>query len=274
MTYLFAPGNEPSKAAKAIASAAHAVILDLEASVPVDRKEQARADVREVIRTHQDARARLWVRVNPVGPEFDRDLRAIDWSAVSGAMLAQADDPSALQTLADAGATHLLPLVESAIAFDRLPALAAVRGVERFAIGTWDLLLDLGILSVSDPDESELIWQLRGQLVLASRQAGLQPPIDGVFARLDDDESFVRACRRAQALGYGGKLLIHPRQIAMAAEVFGVDEERLQLAREMIDAYERALQDGLGVVRVRGRMVDKPMIEQARALLTRGSVTG
>ncbi len=274
MTYLFAPGNEPLKGAKAIASAAHAVILDLEASVPAASKEQARSDVRELIRAHQDARARLWVRVNPVGPEFDRDVRGIDWSAVAGAMLAQAEDPSALQMLADAGASRLIPLVESARAFERLPALAAVPGVERFAIGTWDLLLDLGILSVSDPDESELIWQLRGQLVLASRQAGLQPPIDGVCATLDDDELFVRACRRAQQLGFGGKLLIHPRQIQMADDVFRPDAERLQLAGEMIDAYERALKDGLGVVRVRGRMVDKPMIEQARALLARWPAAG
>lgn len=269
VTFLFAPGSEPAKAAKAIASTAPAVILDLEASVLEAGKEQARANVRDLIRAHEKEQARLWVRINPAGPAFERDVEAIPWPSVAGAMLAQAEDPSRLQTLAGAGASRLIPLVESAAAFAGLAALAAVPGVERFAIGTWDLLLDLGILTVSDPDESELIWQLRGQLVVASRQAGLQPPIDGVCARLDDDELFRQSCRRAQQLGFGGKLLVHPRQIALAAEVFGPDEERLQLAREMIDAYERAVKEGLGVVRVHGRMVDKPMIEQARALLAR-----
>jgi citrate lyase beta subunit len=252
-----------------------AVIFDLEASVPTARKQRAR----EAVQQHLQASRRpggpeLWVRVNGVAPEFDRDVAHIDWSKADGAMLAQAEDPERLTRLAEAGAKRLLPLIESATGFAALSRLAAVPGVARFAIGTWDLVVDLGLLSISDPDESELIWQLRGALVVASRQAGLLPPIDGVYARLDDEAGFERACRRAERLGFGGKLLVHPGQLQVANAVFGPDPGRLRIAREIITAYERAERHGVGVVRVRGEMVDRSMAERARALLARWPDTG
>jgi citrate lyase subunit beta/citryl-CoA lyase len=164
-------------------------------------------------------------------------------------------------------------MIESAAGFKMLEQLAAVPAVERFALGTWDLLVDLSLLAVSDPDESELIWQLRGQLVLASRQLRLRPPIDGVCASLEDDERFFNLCKRVHQLGYGGKMLVHPRQVAIASTVFGPEEGRLQFAREVVAEYERAATLGVGVVRVRGLMIDRPMVEQARALLNHWSTT-
>jgi citrate lyase beta subunit len=160
-------------------------------------------------------------------------------------------------------------MVESGRGFAAIPALAAVRGVERFAIGTWDLLVDFGLLTLTDPDESELIWQLRGLLVLASRQAGVAAPIDGVYAQFDDDAGLEHACLRARQLGFAGKLIVHPRQAVIARRSFRPDPERIRFAREVLAAYAVAEREGSGVLRLRGQMIDRPMVEQARALLAK-----
>ena len=143
--------------------------------------------------------------------------------------------------------------------------------VARAAIGTWDLALDLGLVGVDDPDDSELIWQIRGDLVVRSRALGLQPPLDGIYAAVDDDDGLAAVCMRSFRLGYGGKLLIHPRQIPIARSVFEPENDAVQLANETIAAYEHAAATGRGAVRVRGRLVDRPMVERARALAARSA---
>lgn len=270
LTYLFVPAHEERKVAHAMSSNADAIILDLEASVPKDRKDVARqAVVRCVQNLRSGGTSQVWVRVNPAGSEFTADLEAIDWSRVDGAVVAQAEDPDVLRSLEQAGSRQLLPLIESVKGFGALADLARSPVVERFAIGTWDLALDLRLLAIPDPDESELIWQLRGELVVASRRLGLAPPIDGVCARLDESGELRAVCDRAYRMGFAGKLLIHPKQIEVARSVFGRDNEQLQRAREIVEAYERASAAGLGAIQVRGQMIDQPMVERARALLAR-----
>jgi citrate lyase subunit beta/citryl-CoA lyase len=270
LTYLFVPANEPRKTARAIESGADAVIFDLEAAVPGSEKEAARRAIREQLAlTRLRGGPELWVRVNAPGPEFDADLRAIDWDQVDGVVVAQAENPEPVRLLQNAGARSVLPLIETARGFRTLENLAQMDAVTRFGIGTWDLVVDLGLIAVADPDDSELIWQLRGQLVVVSRQLGLAPPIDGVYARLDDEIGLRAICERAYRLGYGGKLLVHPRQIPVAKAVFEPTEDRLQVARAIIDAFEHAALSGIGVIRVGERMIDRPMVEQARALLAR-----
>jgi citrate lyase subunit beta/citryl-CoA lyase len=132
-----------------------------------------------------------------------------------------------------------------------------------------DLSLDLGLLAVEDVDDSELIWHIRTKLVLDSRAAGLQAPIDGVFVRLDDEAGLRRICERVHRLGYSGKLLIHPKQIAVANSVFKPNEQEIDLAREIVEAYEAAEREGRGAIQVRGKMVDRPVVERAKSRLER-----
>lgn len=256
-----------------MASGCDAAILDLEASVPEREKEVARRAICECLQTIPRVDGpEVWVRVNS-GAEFTADVEKIDWRQVAGAVVPKAEDPDVLHTLKRAGAKSLIPLIESAAGFGALNRLAQVPSVERFAIGTWDLSLDLGLFAVSDPDDSELIWQLRGTLVVKSRELGLKAPVDGVYTRLQDDTGFHAVCERVLRLGYGGKLLIHPNQIATAQSVFErsgrPDAEELQAAREVVDAYERAERTGRGAIQVRGQMIDRPIVEKARALLAR-----
>lgn len=271
-TYLFVPGNSEHKVQKALTSGSDAVILDLEDSVPDEEKAAAREAVARLLRQHGPRPGtQLWVRVNSAGSEeFELDVKAIPWDQAHGVVLPKAGDANAVRLLSAAGARRVLLLVESATGLTGLGQLvAAASAVERAAIGTWDLALDLGLVALDDPDESELIWQLRGHMVLESRRLGLRPPIDGIYANFQDDEGLREACRRALRMGFAGKLLIHPRQIPVARAVFAPDPEKLAFAREVVTAYEEAAREGRGAVQVRGRAVDRPMVERARALLAR-----
>jgi citrate lyase subunit beta/citryl-CoA lyase len=269
-TYLFVPAHDVRKAARAAQSGADAVIFDLEASVPDAMKPEARRAVADfLIHLRHPGGPQLWVRVNSRPDDFSADLEALDWSRADGVVVAQAERAETMGALHAAGARRIIPLIESAAAFGALRHLAQAPAVERFAIGTWDLLLDLGLYAVADPDHSELIWQLRGQLVIASRQAGLQPPIDGIYSDLKDDEGLRKACERAHQLGYDGKLLIHPKQIATARSAFRPLDTQLQFAREVVEAYDSAVTRGIGAIQVQGRIVDLPVVEQARVMLAR-----
>jgi citrate lyase subunit beta/citryl-CoA lyase len=178
---------------------------------------------------------------------------------------------SSVQPLSSLGLRGLLLTLESAAGFAQVNDMVAASSVTpRLALGTFDLAHDLG-LTVGDPDESELIWHLRCETVVVSRKLRLQPPVDGVYGRIDDAAGFERITQRVFALGFGGKLLIHPVQIGLAAGVFGISQARLDEARELIDAYDRAKRDGTGAIRHKGQMVDRVHVERARTLLARWS---
>ena len=272
VTYLFVPGTEDRKIAKAMQSDADAIILDLEDSIADDMKEGAREHLAAYLRSQLPASARpqVWVRVNSVDTIFSADLKAVPWDNVYGAVLPKAERGESIKALIDAGARRVLPIIESALGFNALPQLVGVGNVERFAIGTWDLAIDLGIVAVR-PDDSELIWQLRGKIVFMSRQLNLPPPVDGVYAQFDDDEGLRHLSERAHRMGFTAKLLIHPRQIAIVNAVLRPDDRVLEHARAVIDIYEDAVRAGRGAVQLNGEMIDRPVVERARAILRRYS---
>jgi citrate lyase beta subunit len=269
VSYLFAPVTDRRKVEKALASESDAVILDLEDGVLEENKGAARDTIRQLTNSlSPQPHRQVWVRLNGADtPHFDQDVRAVDWTHVTGAVLPKAEGDAAVRLLEQL-VPRILLTIESVAGLSRIPMMVSSPKVERVAIGTWDLALDLGLLRVDDPDDSELIWQLRGQVVVQSRLLGLKPPIDGVYARFDDDAGLRAVCQRALRMGFAGKLVIHPRQIAVVHEVFRPDPQALEFAREVIQAYEEAVRKGLGVARVRGRAVDRPMVERARTLLT------
>lgn len=275
-TYLFVPAHEERKVGKALASGSDAVILDLEDGVPDAMKGRAREVADRTLRSPVRHGSEVWVRVNDSrSAEFARDVAALPWGHASGAVLPKAEEPAAVQVLAASGVSRMLLLIESVAGFDALPALATAGIVERLAIGTWDLALDLGLLTVDDPDESDLMWHLRCRIVIESRRLGLKPPLDGIYARIDDARGFAEACDRALRLGFGGKLLIHPNQVPAARAAFGTSAAAIKRARDVVAAYEDAVRDGRGAVQVGGCAVDRPMVERARALLARwGNIDG
>jgi len=175
-------------------------------------------------------------------------------------MLPKAEDPAVLATVADLlGGRPLVPLVETALGLWRAHELARTAGVWQLAFGSVDYQLDLGI--TGDGDE---LLQARSQLVLASRVAGVLPPIDGVTVDLDDPQVLHADVARARRLGFGGKLAIHPRQIEAIHAGFGPTADELAWAQRVVDAAQGSAGDA---VRLDGKLIDKPIIDRARALL-------
>ncbi|MBI5256578.1 MAG: CoA ester lyase [Burkholderiales bacterium] len=261
---LFVPGNRPERFDKALAAGADAVIIDLEDAVAPSDKAGAREAVRGWLAMRpaapEPSTARpLILRVNGADtPWFDDDLALA--ASVSAVMLPKAERAASLARLMAAGARAVLPLVESGTGLAALDELARAPGVLCLAFGSIDLQVDLGL---RDALEDELLpWRL--QLVLASRLAGIGPPIDGVSTAIDDAERLHTDVRRARRLGFGGKLCIHPRQIEGVHRGFAPSADELDWARRVIEAAGAA---GGAAVAVDGKMVDTPVLKRAEALL-------
>ncbi len=261
-TFLFVPGNRPERFDKACAAGADAVILDLEDAVAPPGKEAAR----DAVRRWLEEGGRAWLRVNGTDtPWHEGDLALLGLSGVLGVLLPKSERSDELQALARLvrAGTPLVPLVETALGLWNARELASVIGVQRLAFGSVDFQVDLSIQG----DGEELLFA-RSQLVLASRVAGVLPPVDGVTVAIDDDDLLQADVARARRLGFGGKLCIHPRQVPAIQAGFRPPAADLEWARRVIQAADAARQDA---VRLDGKLVDKPVIDRARALLQEGA---
>ena len=258
VTFLFVPGDRPDRFARALASGADRVILDLEDAVAPGAKPAAR---RAVAAAAPDGR--LMVRVNPPGSFFwEDDLDALAAGAVAAVVVPKAERAEDLAGLrARLGReVEVLPQVETARGLDAVDALLGAPGVGRVAFGHLDYALDLGAAP-----EAEALAHARGHLVWRSRLAGRGAPVDSVTTRIDA-EAVARDAGRARALGFGGKLLIHPAQVAPAARAFAPSEAEVDWARRVLAALRAS---GGGVATVDGRMVDRPVEDAARRVLER-----
>jgi citrate lyase subunit beta/citryl-CoA lyase len=257
-SYLFVPGNRPERFEKAHASGADAVILDLEDAVPPAQKNDARAMAAKWLECGQPT----LLRTNAASTQwFAEDLRICALPGVAGIVLPKAEtveELAAVRAVMPAEA-RLLPLIETARGFSNALAPGQSRSVERLIFGPLDFQLDLNIAG----DDEELLY-FRSHLVLLSRLAGLQPPVDGINANLDDETALRRDTLRARKLGFGGKLLIHPKQIAIVHECFLPSAEEIAWARRVIAAAAAA--QGAAVA-MEGELVDTPIIAKAEAIL-------
>lgn len=259
-SYLFVPGNRPDRFEKALGSEADAVILDLEDAVP----DGSKAEAREAIAVWLDPDRPVYVRVNGAATEwFEDDLEAVVRPGLAGIVLPKAETPDEISGVGariSEGAS-VLPLLETAAGVWDARALAESPRVERLAFGSIDFQLDAGI----DGEAEELLYA-RSRLVLASRVAGILPPLDGVTAALDDPDRLAADVDRARRLGFGGKLCIHPRQVEAVNQRFAPSETEVSWARRVLEAAEAA---GTGAVRFEGEMIDRPVVERARRILAR-----
>jgi len=259
---LFVPGHQPARFDKACQSGADAVVLDLEDAVPPDRKDEARAEIAQwlVARGHEGGPI-VGVRVNAADtPWHSADLAMCARAGVAALMLPKAEDAAALQAIAMAlPSAALWPLIETARGIDQLDAIAAAPRVQRLVFGSIDFQADLGI----EGEGVELLF-FRSRIVLASRLAGLQPPVDGVSISIDDPAGIEADTRQARRLGFGAKLCIHPKQVASVNRGFSPTPAQVEWARRVIDAD--AASRGAPVA-VDGKMVDRPVVLKAQALL-------
>jgi citrate lyase subunit beta/citryl-CoA lyase len=254
---LFVPGSRPERFDKALAAGASVVIIDLEDAVAPPDKDAARAALAAWLRPDHA----VIVRINSVDTAwFEQDLALCGMPGVAAVMVPKAERADTLAAVTAAGARALLPLVESAAGLAGLAALAGAPGVLRLAFGTIDLQVDLGL---KDATEDEL-GPFRLQLVLASRLAGIAAPVDGVSVAIDDEDRLRADVQRARRLGFGGKLCIHPKQVGAVNRGLAPGEAELDWARRVLAA---AVASGGAAVAVDGKMVDKPVLLRAEALL-------
>lgn len=263
-SYLFVPANRPDRYAKALESGADAVIIDLEDAVPPGEKESARRSLGAWLAPAH----RVLMRINGAGTEwFGDDLAVVASPGLAGLILPKAERIEDIAALLRAvGGLPILPLIETAKGFDNLQTLARAEGVERLVFGSIDFQADLGMRA----EEAELL-PFRTQLVLASRLAGIAAPVDGVSTAIDDHERLRADALHARRLGFGGKLCIHPRQVETINRCFMPTEEEIAWARAVIDADARS---GGVAVAVDGRMVDRPVVLQAQAILREATGRG
>ena len=261
-SYLFVPGNRPERFDKAVAAGADAVIIDLEDAVPVAEKSQARA----ALAAWASAERPVIVRINGADTtDFAADLDACRTGGIAGVMLPKSESVDQIAHLAQRVGRdkYVIALVETARGLHDAVTLARAPQVSRLAFGSIDFQLDLGIQGERD----ELLC-FRSHLVLASRLAGLQAPIDGVTTALDDAERLRDDAGYARRLGFGAKLCIHPRQVAVVHECFGPSPEELAWARRVVAAAEAA--KGAAVA-LDGKMIDRPVILKAQEILAAGA---
>ena len=263
-SFLFVPGHRPERFAKALASGADAMIVDLEDAVPLDAKDMAR-DALVAAWPALDAaqRERLLVRVNPAGtPWHAGDVAAAARLPHLGAvMLPKAENAQQIEAVWRSTQRPVLPLIESAEGVGQMDALARAAGVLRLGLGHIDLQADLGMRC--GLDEAELA-PIRFALVVASRRAGLPAPVDGVTTATTDADALARDAQRSRRFGLGAKLCIHPAQVAGVHQALAPTEAECDWARRVLAAEVEA---GGGAFSVDGKMVDPPVLLLARKIL-------
>jgi citrate lyase subunit beta/citryl-CoA lyase len=185
---------------------------------------------------------------------------------VAGIVLPKAEQEAALARLFDAGAAAILPLIESGLGLWNAAALARMPRVQRLVFGSIDFSLDLNI-----QESHETLLHARSQLVLASRVAGVAAPVDGVTTSFDDPAHVHADAVRARALGFGGKLCIHPKQVAPVHRAYAPTLEELAWAERVVAASDAARG---GAVALDGRMVDRPVILIAQQMLEEAARRG
>jgi len=280
---LFVPGDSDKKLAKALESGADALILDLEDSVALAAKPQARASVAAFVSAARAraVRPRLYVRVNPLdGDLTEADLDAILPSAPDGIMLPKSLNGADVQHLGAKlavreaehglvdGATRILAIAtESARALFGLASYAGASArLEGLAWGAEDLSADLGAETNKLADGSYCgPYRLARELTLFAAVAAEVAPIDTVFVNLRDEAGLRGECLAARRDGFTGKMAIHPAQVPVINEVFTPSPEAIARAKAIVAAFDAA--PGAGVLSVDGQMLDLPHWKRAKKLL-------
>jgi len=278
---LFVPGDRPDLMQKALGAEADALILDLEDSVALQSKPQARIDVATFLR-REPRPAPLFVRINPLQSGLtDQDLDAILGAAPDGLMLPKAEGAESVlevgrRSSARGGpATPILPIAtETAAAIFRLGEYAAVAG--RLAGLTWgaeDLSAAVGAASAREVDGSLAApYELARALTLFAAHAAEVPAIETVYPAFRDHDGLSRYVARAARDGFAGMMAIHPSQVKIINAAFTPSAEAVARARRIVAEF--AKHPGAGVLSIDGAMVDAPHLKQAQRVLARSVVEG
>ncbi|MCY0855533.1 HpcH/HpaI aldolase/citrate lyase family protein [Cupriavidus sp. D39] len=258
-SYLFVPANRPERFAKANASGADAVILDLEDAVSDEDKDRARG----LLEAYLAGGGAGMVRINATQTQwFEHDLCLCGEAGVTGVVLPKAESAADVALVAKhlRPGVKVLPLIETARGMANINEVAGAPGVDRLVFGTVDFRTEMGI----EGDDQELLF-FRSMLVLASRVARIAAPVDGVTVAIADVDELRNATERGRRLGFGAKLCIHPAQVAEVNGAYRPTEAQLAWAARVVEQAR----SGPGAFQLDGEMIDAPVIARAVSLLER-----
>jgi len=273
-SFLFVPSDSAKKLERARSLRPDAVIYDLEDAVAPDKKTEARAQLKHELENGGHPSAKIFVRVNRFGSPFlDDDLSAAVRSQVQAIVLPKSSDAAEVAQVHEKvlqletamgmrrGSTRLALMLESARGVARASELARCNSrTIALLFGGEDFSADMGITRTKSGDE---IATARYLVALAARAEGLQA-IDGPFTDFHDSAGLLEETQRIKQMGFSGKALIHPSQIETVHAAFAPSQEQVAWAQEVVQTFETS---GAGVAVVRGKMVDEPVVNQARKIL-------
>ncbi len=283
----FVPGGNERMFRKSLGLAADALILDLEDSVTPEGKSAAREAVCAWLREADFGGRQKLVRINPLAsPWGEADIAAVIGCAPDGLVVPKVSSALDVQSVSDlveeqerragidrASVKLLLIGAETPGSAFHLPEMAAHPRVDGLTWGSEDLSAELGASAIRDASGEylEVFSLVRSLALLASAAAGKQP-IDTIYADIRDLKGLREDCQRAAAMGFTGKLTIHPDQIEIVNEMFTPSSTEVAEAGELLAAAEEHRRQGRIAFRFKGHMVDVPHLKRARRILTRAGV--
>ena len=281
---LYVPGNMPAMLQNIPVFSADGVMIDLEDAVPLAEKDAARVLARNFLRAFGERNSEVFVRINGLDTKYaSDDLREVLPALPDGIRLPKADSPEVVERLdtllteyeerlrLDIGHFSILPSIESAVGILNCVRTArASRRIVALAFGAEDYTASMEIQRTRSGEE---LFSARTQVVWAAKAAGVQA-IDSVFSDVNDMDGLRAETALIKTLGFTGKSLVNPRQIEVVHEVFRPTPEEIAHAVEVIDAIKRAREMGTGVISLRGRMVDAPVVKRAARTLRTAAAFG
>lgn len=271
-SFLFVPGTRLDRVPKALASGADIAVVDLEDAVEPSAKADARTKVADWLLNAADdvvGAHTIAVRINSVATDLGRaDLAMLEslrnHRGLSTVIVPKVETAAEVElvgrTVGDA--IYVLPIIETAAGLASVESVARAAGVGRLISGNLDLATDLGCdFGYLDGAVAAMV---KLPIVVASRAAGLAAPIDGPDTGFSDPGPIVQSTRSARALGFGARICIHPAQVLPVHEGLEPSSRDVLWARRIVEAADGAV---AGAFQLDGRMVDKPIVDQARRIL-------
>ncbi len=269
---LFVPATSAHLLAKAGQRGADALIVDLEDSVPLARKEEARAMAGQAL-AQLAGQATVLLRVNAPADLLAADIAGVLMDHVAAVMLPKVESAQTVQSLAlelarlapnRKGGVPIVALIETARGVMNAQAIARSHAsLFGLGFGAEDYAAEMSVA----PQPQSLLWPAQ-QVTTSARAYGLPCwGLAGSIAEIEDMEAFGKLVTDARAIGFTGSVCIHPRQVPVVNAGFGATPQELEWARKVVAAYSHARANGLGSVMLEGRMIDLPIVERARRWL-------
>ena len=259
---LYVPGNNIKMLNKANSLPADSFIFDLEDSVPLELKKEARNIIKGILENMDWKERELCVRINSLDTvESYHDMIAVsEMERVDCIIIPKTD--SGISKIYKATGKSLIPLIETGEGLLQVEDIVREEGVCAVSWASGDLALSLGgdLKSYDRNDYAAM------KVLTAARTYGVEP-IDKVFFDVSDSEKFISECIYAKGIGFSGKQVIHPSQVELANRVFSPSEDEIAWAQRVISSLDESSKTGKGAVKVDGKLVDRVHVEIAKKIL-------